>query len=159
MGLFSRNKKEDKATLEQGLAKTKESFLAKLTRSVFGRNTVDESVLDNLEETLITSDVGVETSLKIIDKIQARIKRDKYISTSELNNVLRAEIAQLLRQDVSQFPASFDATMPKTPYVVLVVGVNGVGKTTTIAKLAYRYKQAGKSVVLGAADTFRAAAV
>ncbi|MBQ7280541.1 MAG: signal recognition particle-docking protein FtsY [Bacteroidales bacterium] len=159
MGLFSRNKKEDKATLDQGLAKTKESFLAKLTRSVFGRSTVDESVLDNLEETLITSDVGVETSLKIIDKIQARIKRDKYISTSELNNVLRAEIAQLLRQDVSQFPASFDATMPKTPYVVLVVGVNGVGKTTTIAKLAYRYKQAGKSVVLGAADTFRAAAV
>ena len=157
-GIFGR-KKEDKDTLDKGLAKTKESFLAKLTRSVFGRSTVDESVLDNLEETLITSDVGVETSLKIIEKIQTRIKRDKYISTSELNNVLRAEIAQLLRQDVSQFPAGFDAELPKVPYVVLVVGVNGVGKTTTIAKLAYRYKQAGKSVVLGAADTFRAAAV
>ena len=158
LGIFGR-KKEDKDTLDKGLAKTKESFLAKLTRSVFGRSTVDESVLDNLEETLITSDVGVETSLKIIEKIQTRIKRDKYISTSELNNVLRAEIAQLLRQDVSQFPAGFDAELPKVPYVVLVVGVNGVGKTTTIAKLAYRYKQAGKSVVLGAADTFRAAAV
>lgn len=163
MGLFSRNKDngkdQEKETLEKGIAKTKESFLAKLTKTVFGRSTVDDSVLDNLEETLITSDVGVETSLKIIDSLQNRIKRDKYISTTELNNVLRAEIAQLLRQDTSRFPANFDAPLPHTPYVVLVVGVNGVGKTTTIAKLAYRYKQAGKKVVLGAADTFRAAAV
>ncbi|MBQ4377220.1 MAG: signal recognition particle-docking protein FtsY [Bacteroidales bacterium] len=159
MGFFSRKKEEEKATLDKGIAKTKESFLAKLTKSVFGRSTVDDSVLDNLEETLITSDVGVETSLKIIETLQARIKRDKYISTTELNNVLRAEIAQLLRQDTSRFPADFDAPLPHTPYVVLVVGVNGVGKTTTIAKLAYRYKEAGKKVVLGAADTFRAAAV
>ena len=158
MGFFSRTK-EEKETLDKGIAKTKESFLAKLTKSVFGRSTVDDSVLDGLEETLITSDVGVETSLKIIDTLQARIKRDKYISTSELNNVLRAEIAQLLRQDTSRFPADFDAPMPHKPYVVLAVGVNGVGKTTTIAKLAYRYKAAGKQVVLGAADTFRAAAV
>ncbi len=163
MGLFSR--KENKETLSNGLSKTKESFLAKLTKTVFGRSTVDENVLDNLEETLITSDVGVETSLKIIDRLQTRIKRDKYISTAELNNVLRAEISQLLRHDTSAFPADFDAVLPTAnrtphcPYVVLVVGVNGVGKTTTIAKLAYRYKQAGKKVMLGAADTFRAAAV
>ncbi len=158
MGFFSRTK-EEKETLDKGMAKTKESFLAKLTKSVFGRSTVDDSVLDDLEETLITSDVGVETSLKIIDTLQTRIKRDKYISTTELNNVLRAEIAQLLRQDTSHFPADFNSPMPHKPYVVLVVGVNGVGKTTTIAKLAYRYKAAGKQVVLGAADTFRAAAV
>lgn len=157
MGLFS--KKEDQATLDKGLAKTKESFLAKLTKTVFGRSTVDDKVLDDLEETLITSDVGVETSLKIIDRLQARIKRDKYISTNELNNVLRAEITQLLRQDTSHFPSDFESSMPHQPYVILVVGVNGVGKTTTIAKLAYRYKQAGKKVILGAADTFRAAAV
>ena len=158
MGFFSRTK-EEKETLDKGMAKTKESFLAKLTKSVFGRSTVDDSVLDDLEETLITSDVGVETSLKIIDTLQTRIKRDKYISTTELNNVLRAEISQLLRQDTSHFPADFNSPMPHKPYVVLVVGVNGVGKTTTIAKLAYRYKAAGKQVVLGAADTFRAAAV
>ena len=158
MGFLNRTK-EEKETLDQGMAKTKESFLAKLTKSVFGRSTVDDSVLDDLEETLITSDVGVETSLKIIDTLQTRIKRDKYISTTELNNVLRAEIAQLLRQDTSHFPADFNSPMPHKPYVVLVVGVNGVGKTTTIAKLAYRYKAAGKQVVLGAADTFRAAAV
>ena len=158
MGFLNRTK-EEKETLDKGMAKTKESFLAKLTKSVFGRSTVDDSVLDDLEETLITSDVGVETSLKIIDTLQTRIKRDKYISTTELNNVLRAEIAQLLRQDTSHFPADFNSPMPHKPYVVLVVGVNGVGKTTTIAKLAYRYKAAGKQVVLGAADTFRAAAV
>ena len=160
MGLFSRkDKNEERQTLDNGLAKTKESFFQKLTRSIIGKSTVDDDVLDNLEETLITSDVGVETTLKVIAKLQERIKRDKYISTSELNSILRAEIAQLLRQPQTDFPATFDAEMPKKPYVILVVGVNGVGKTTTIAKLAYRYKEAGKQVMLGAADTFRAAAV
>ena len=165
MGLFSRkSKEEERQTLDSGLAKTKESFFQKLTKTILGKSTVDEDVLDNLEETLITSDVGVETTLKVIDKLQERIKRDKYISTNELNSILRAEIAQLLRRPIYgdgaiQFPSSFDSPMPKKPYVILVVGVNGVGKTTTIAKLAYRYKEAGKQVMLGAADTFRAAAV
>ncbi len=157
MGLFSR--KEKKQTLDQGLSKTKESFFAKLSKTILGKSTVDDSVLDNLEETLITSDVGVETTLKIIDKLQERIRRDKYISTSELNSILRAEIATLLRKPSGSFPEDFDSPLPASPYVILVVGVNGVGKTTTIAKLAYQYKLAGRSVVLGAADTFRAAAV
>lgn len=157
MGLFS--KKEKKETLDQGLNKTKESFFAKLSKTILGRSTVDDTVLDNLEETLITSDVGVETTLKIIDKLQERIKRDKYISTNELNSILRAEIATLLRKHDGQFPDDFDSPLPHHPYVILVVGVNGVGKTTTIAKLAYQYKQGGKTVMLGAADTFRAAAV
>ena len=157
MGLFS--KKEKKETLNQGLNKTKESFFAKLSKTILGKSTVDDSVLDNLEETLITSDVGVETTLKIIERLQERIKRDKYISTSELNSILRAEIATVLRKPTGPFPEGFDAPLPAKPYVVLVVGVNGVGKTTTIAKLAYQYKLAGRSVVLGAADTFRAAAV
>ncbi len=162
MGLFSKKtKEEERATLDSGLAKTKESFFQKLSRSILGKSTVDDDVLDNLEETLITSDVGVETTLKVIEKLQERIRRDKYISTSELNSILRAEIAHLLIHPAvqTQFPATFDAPLPHTPYVILVVGVNGVGKTTTIAKLAYRYKEAGRSVVLGAADTFRAAAV
>ena len=162
MGLFDfirKSKEEEKQTLDQGLEKTKTSLFQKITKSIIGKSTVDDEVLDNLEETLVTSDVGVETTLKIIDHLQERIKRDRYISTSELNSVLKAEIAQLLRQDSSNFPADFDAPMPKKPYVILVVGVNGVGKTTTIAKLAYHYKAAGKSVILGAADTFRAAAV
>jgi fused signal recognition particle receptor len=162
MGLFDfirKSKEEEKQTLDQGLEKTKTSLFQKITKSIIGKSTVDDEVLDNLEETLVTSDVGVETTLKIIDHLQERIKRDRYISTSELNSVLKAEIAQLLRQDSSQFPADFDAPLPKRPYVILVVGVNGVGKTTTIAKLAYRYKVAGKKVILGAADTFRAAAV
>ena len=157
MGLFS--KKEKKETLDQGLNKTKESFFEKLSKTILGKSTVDDSVLDNLEETLITSDVGVETTLKIIDKLQERIKRDKYISTSELNSILRAEVATLLRKHDRQFPEDFDSPLPHKPYVILVVGVNGVGKTTTIAKLAYQYKQAGKTVMLGASDTFRAAAV
>ena len=157
MGLFS--KKEKKQTLDQGLTKTKESFFAKLTKSILGKSTVDDTVLDNLEETLISSDVGVETTLKIIEKLQERIKRDKYISTNELNSILRAEITTLLNQHRSDFPEDFDSPLPAHPYVILVVGVNGVGKTTTIAKLAHQYKQAGKSVMLGAADTFRAAAV
>ena len=162
MGLFNfirKSKEEERATLDNGLAKTKESFFQKLTKSVLGKSTVDDEVLDNLEETLITSDVGVDTTLKVIDKLQDRIRRDKYISTSELNSILRAEIAQLLRRPQNDMPASFDAPLPAKPYVILVVGVNGVGKTTTIAKLAYRYKAAGRSVMLGAADTFRAAAV
>ncbi len=160
MGLFSRkDKNEERQTLDSGLAKTKQSFFQKLTRSILGKSTVDDEVLDNLEETLITSDVGVDTTLKVIAKLQERIHRDKYISTGELNAILRAEIAQLLRQPQSNFPKDFDSPMPKQPYVILVVGVNGVGKTTTIAKLAYRYKKAGKQVMLGAADTFRAAAV
>ncbi len=166
MGLFDfirKTKEEEKQTLDQGLEKTKTSFFQKLTKSILGKSTVDDDVLDNLEETLITSDVGVETTLKIIEHLQERIKRDRYISTSELNSILRAEISQLLRKPAYDaerfFPADFDAPLPKHPYVILVVGVNGVGKTTTIAKLAYRYKQAGKKVMLGAADTFRAAAV
>lgn len=157
MGLFS--KKEKKETLDQGLNKTKESFFSKLSKAILGKSTVDDSVLDNLEETLITSDVGVETTLKIIERLEERIKRDKYISTSELNSILRAEIATLLRKHDGRFPEDFDSPLPHHPYVVLVVGVNGVGKTTTIAKLSYQYKQAGKKVMLGAADTFRAAAV
>ena len=160
MGLFSRKEKTaDRQTLDSGLAKTKESLFAKLTRSIFGKTSVDDDVLDNLEETLITSDVGVDTTLKVIAKLQDRIHRDKYISTSELNDILRAEIAQLLRRPQSNMSATFDAPLPAKPYVILVVGVNGVGKTTTIAKLTYRYKQAGRNVILGAADTFRAAAV
>ena len=171
MGLFSRkSQEEERQTLNQGLAKTKQSFFQKLTKSILGKSTVDDNVLDNLEETLVTSDVGVDTTLKIIEHLEERIRRDKYISTSELNSVLRAEIAQLLRQpalggsegdnaDRFALPESFDSPMPRKPYVILVVGVNGVGKTTTIAKLAYRYKAAGKKVMLGAADTFRAAAV
>lgn len=157
MGLF--NRKEKKETLNQGLTKTKESFFAKLSKTILGKSTVDDNVLDNLEETLITSDVGVDTTLKIIERLQERIKRDKYISTNELNSILRAEIATLLRKHEGTFPEDFDSPLPKKPYVILVVGVNGVGKTTTIAKLAYQYKQAGKKVMLGAADTFRAAAV
>lgn len=157
MGLF--NRKEKKETLNQGLTKTKESFFAKLSKTILGKSTVDDNVLDNLEETLITSDVGVDTTLKIIERLQERIKRDKYISTNELNSILRAEIATLLRKHEGTFPEDFDSPLPQKPYVILVVGVNGVGKTTTIAKLAYQYKQAGKKVMLGAADTFRAAAV
>lgn len=170
MGWFSRkdnkdkeavavNSSEEKESLDKGLEKTKQSFFAKLTKTILGHSTVDDSVLDNLEETLISSDVGVATTLKIIEKLQERVRRDKYISTSELNSILRAEMAQLLRNNDSDFPEDFSSPMPCKPYVILVVGVNGVGKTTTIAKLAYRYKKAGKSVMLGAADTFRAAAV
>lgn len=157
MGLFS--KKEKQETLNHGLNKTKESFFGRLTKTLLGKSIVDESVLDDIEETLITSDVGVEATLQIIKKLQERIKRDKFISTTEVNSLLRAEIATLLRKNVSNFPEDFDSPLPQKPYVVLVVGVNGVGKTTTIAKLAYQYKLAGKKVMLGAADTFRAAAV
>ena len=153
MGLFSIFSREKKETLDKGLNKTKQSFLSRLSKSILGKSTVDDEVLDNLEETLISSDVGVDTTLKIIGNIQERVKRDKYIGISELNNILKAEIAELLNQHHDASP------LPKKPYVILVVGVNGVGKTTTIGKLAYQFKQAGKSVMLGASDTFRAAAV
>ena len=159
MGLFSFFSREKKETLNKGLDKTKQNFFSKLSKSILGKSTVDDEVLDNLEETLISSDVGVETTLKIIDNIQERVKRDKYIGVSELNGILKAEISELLNQHhVDEFE-DFDSPLPKKPYVILVVGVNGVGKTTTIGKLAYQFKQAGKSVLLGASDTFRAAAV
>lgn len=155
-GLFSREKKE---TLDQGLAKTKENFFTRLTRSIVGKSQVDDEVLDNLEEILVGADVGVETTLKIIERIQDRVKRDKYVSTSELNRILREEIGSLMEENNSGNQTEFSTPFKDKPYVIMVVGVNGVGKTTTIAKLAYQFKQAGKSVVLGAADTFRAAAV
>lgn len=156
---FGKDKSKQKETLDKGLGKTKENLLTRLTKAIAGRSTVDDSVLDNLEETLISADVGVETTLKIIERLQQRIKRDRYISTSELNSILKAEIATLLKQDDNNFPSDFGQPLPHKPYVILVVGVNGVGKTTTIGKLAYQFKQAGKSVMLGASDTFRAAAV
>ena len=159
MGLFSFFSKEKKETLNKGLDKTKQNFFSRLSKSILGKSTVDDEVLDNLEETLISSDVGVETTLKIIENIQHRVKRDKYIGISELNGILKAEIAELLNQHHDDEFADFDSQLPKKPYVILVVGVNGVGKTTTIGKLAYQFKQAGKSVMLGASDTFRAAAV
>lgn len=159
MGLFSIFSKQKKETLDQGLSKTKENFFTKLSKSILGKSTVDDDVLDNLEEMLISSDVGVETTLKIIANIQERVKRDKYISVSELNGILKGEIAALLNQHHKDEFEDFDSVLPRKPYVILVVGVNGVGKTTTIGKLAYQFKQAGKSVMLGASDTFRAAAV
>jgi len=155
-GLFNREKKE---TLDKGLEKSKESVLSKISRAIAGKSTIDDDVLDNLEEALITSDVGVETTLRIIDRVQERVKRDKYINTSELNNLLVDEIASLLQENNVEDVLDFSAPLPAKPYVVMVVGVNGVGKTTTIGKLAYQYKAAGKKVYLGAADTFRAAAV
>lgn len=159
MGLFSIFSKKQKETLDQGLSKTKESFFSKLGKSILGKSTVDDEVLDNLEEMLISSDVGVDTTLKIIANIQERVKRDKYISVSELNGILKGEISTLLNQHHADEFEDFYSPLPKKPYVILVVGVNGVGKTTTIGKLAYQFKQAGKSVMLGASDTFRAAAV
>lgn len=159
MGLFSIFSKEKKETLNKGLDKTKQSFMSRLSKSILGKSTVDDDVLDSLEETLISSDVGVDTTLKIIGNIEERVKRDKYIGTSELNGILKAEIAQLLNQHHEDEFVDFTSPLPKKPYVILVVGVNGVGKTTTIGKLAYQFKQAGKSVLLGASDTFRAAAV
>lgn len=159
MGLFSFFSREKKETLNKGLEKTKQGFFAKLSKSLLGKSTMDDEVLDNLEETLISSDVGVDTTLKIISNIQERVKRDKYIGISELNGLLKAEIAELLNQHHDDEFEDFNSDLKKKPYVILVVGVNGVGKTTTIGKLAYQFKQAGKSVMLGASDTFRAAAV
>lgn len=160
MALFGWFSKENKETLDKGLEKTKDSFFGKLTRTLVGKSKVDEEVLDELEEILITSDVGVQTTLKIIDRIQGRISRDKYVSTEELNTVLREEIAALLSENDKGEPLAYELpTHQGHPHVIMVVGVNGVGKTTSIGKLAYQFKQAGKKVVLGAADTFRAAAV
>ena len=159
MGFFDIFSKKKKETLDEGLAKTKESVFGKLTRAIAGKSKVDDDVLDNLEEVLITSDVGVETTLEVIRRIEERVARDKYVSTSELNNILREEIAGLLTENNTDDTEGFDLPPDHKPYVILVVGVNGVGKTTTIGKLAWQFKQAGKKVYLGAADTFRAAAV
>jgi fused signal recognition particle receptor len=150
--------KKEKESLNQGLAKTKESFFGKLARAIAGKSKVDEEVLDNLEEILIGADVGVNTTVKIIDRIEERVKRDKYIGSEELNTTLKEEIVNLFKgKQTTEF--DFSGPLPLQPYVIMVVGVNGVGKTTTIGKLAYRFKQGGKAVILGAADTFRAAAV
>ena len=160
MGLFNKLfSKEKKETLDKGLTKTKESFFDRLSKSIFGKSTVDDEVLDRLEETLVESDVGVDTTLKIIHSIEERVKRDKYVSTDQLNGLLKEEISKLLNQHHEDEFEEFSSPLPKKPYVILVVGVNGVGKTTTIGKLAYQFKAAGKKVMLGASDTFRAAAV
>ncbi|ADY35175.1 signal recognition particle-docking protein FtsY [Phocaeicola salanitronis DSM 18170] len=159
MGIFSFFSKEKKETLDKGLSKTKESVFGKIARAIAGKSKVDDEVLDNLEEVLITSDVGVETTLKIIKRIEKRVAQDKYVNTDELNGILREEIAALLTENNTVDAESFNIPEGKAPYVIMVVGVNGVGKTTTIGKLAYQFKKAGKSVYLGAADTFRAAAV
>ena len=159
MGIFGFFNKSKKETLDKGLEKTKQSVFSKLTRAVAGKSKVDDEVLDDLEEILITSDVGVDTTLKIIERIETRVARDKYVSTSELNNILKEEITGLLSENNTQDNDNWDLPQTGNPYVILVVGVNGVGKTTTIGKLAHQFKQAGKKVYLGAADTFRAAAV
>ena len=161
MGLFSffKRDKEAKEDLNKGLEKTRTSVFDRISKAIIGKSTVDDEVLDNLEEILVTSDVGVDTTLKIIDRIQKRVARDKYLGTSELNRILKEEIASLLQENNSGDGSTFDLPEDKKPYVIMVVGVNGVGKTTTIGKLAYNFKMAGKKVVLGASDTFRAAAV
>lgn len=155
-GLFSKEKKQN---LDKGLEKTKESVFKKLSRAVVGKSKVDDEVLDNLEEVLITSDVGVETTLRIIERIENRVAKDHYMGTGELNEILKFEIADLLEENEKGANKQFGDELPNKPHVIMVVGVNGVGKTTTIGKMAYQYKKAGKKVVLGAADTFRAAAV
>lgn len=161
MGLFSffKRDKEAKEDLNKGLEKTRTSVFDRISKAIIGKSTVDDEVLDNLEEILVTSDVGVDTTLKIIDRIQKRVARDKYLGTSELNMILKEEIAALLQENNSGDGSSFDLPEGKKPYVIMVVGVNGVGKTTTIGKLAYNFKMADKKVMLGASDTFRAAAV
>jgi fused signal recognition particle receptor len=156
LGFLGREKKEN---LNKGLEKTKENVFLKLSRAVVGKSKVDDEVLDNLEEVLVSSDVGVETTLRIIGRIEARVTREKYLNTNELNKILKEEIAGLLEENKSDEVTDFSSPLPQSPYVIMIVGVNGVGKTTTIAKLAHLYKQAGKKVLLGAADTFRAAAI
>ncbi len=161
MGLFGFFTKEKKETLDKGLEKTRQGFFSKLTKAIMGKSTIDDSVLDNLEEILVSSDVGVETTLRIVARIQQRVAKDKYAGTSELNKILKEEIADLLLENNSPGTGDFRYVndLPAQPYVIMVVGVNGVGKTTTIGKLAHQFKSAGKNVLLGAADTFRAAAV
>jgi len=156
MGLFTSEKKKN---LDKGLEKTKESVFKKLSRAVVGKSRVDDEVLDKLEEVLITSDVGVDTTLRIIERIETRVSSDKFLNTSELNAILKEEIVLLLEENNSGVVSGFEDPLPASPYVIMVVGVNGVGKTTTIGKLAHHFKKGGKNVVLGAADTFRAAAV
>ena len=158
MGFFGLFSKKDKESLESGLNKTRENFFTKITKAVIGKSTVDDEVLDNVEEILVSSDVGVDTTLKIVKRIQDRVARDKYVGTDQLNNILKEEIAALLAENKSATVANL-IDESKKPYIIMVVGVNGVGKTTTIGKLAYQFKQPGKNVLLGAADTFRAAAV
>lgn len=159
MGLFSFFSKDKKESLDKGLEKTKETVFSKLSKAIIGKSRVDDEVLDNLEEILVTSDVGVDTTLKIIDRIEKRVAREKYLGTSELNRLLKEEIAALLDEHDTGIMSGFDFPKQDEPYVIMVVGVNGVGKTTTIGKLAFQYKAAGKTVLLGAADTFRAAAI
>jgi fused signal recognition particle receptor len=159
MGIFSKFSKDKKETLDKGLEKTKTSIFTKLSKAVAGKTRVDEDVLDRLEETLVSSDVGVETTLRIIERLQSRAAKDKYISTGELNSLLKDEIAQLLQENNAEDTDEFSIPADAHPYVIMVVGVNGVGKTTTIGKLAYNFRKAGKTVLLGAADTFRAAAI
>ncbi|MAY84467.1 MAG: signal recognition particle-docking protein FtsY [Flavobacteriales bacterium] len=159
MGVFNIFSKDKKEKLDEGLSKTKESLFGKLSRAVVGKSKVDDTVLDDLEEVLITSDVGVNTTLKIIERIEERVARDKYVNTSELNQILRDEIAELLEENNTSDYSKLQLPEQDQPYVIMVVGVNGVGKTTTIGKLAHQFKNMGKSVILGAADTFRAAAV
>jgi fused signal recognition particle receptor len=159
MGLFNFLSKEKKDDLDKGLEKTKTSIFSRISKAVIGKSTVDDEVLDNLEEILVSSDVGVETTIRIVDRVQKRVARDKYLGVSELNNILKEEVAGLLQENKTSDQSGFEAPLAVKPYVIMVVGVNGVGKTTTIGKLAYHFKKAGKSVLLGAADTFRAAAV
>lgn len=159
MGFFSFFTKNKKETLDKGLSKTKQSVFTKISKAIAGKSKVDEEVLDNLEQILVEADVGVETTLKIIERIEDRVARDKYLGTSELNAILREEIMALMQENAKDERESFDLPQSSAPYVIMVVGVNGVGKTTTIGKLAYQFNQAGKKVILGASDTFRAAAV
>jgi fused signal recognition particle receptor len=156
LGFLGKDKKE---SLNKGLEKTKESVFLKLSRAVVGKSKVDDEVLDNLEEVLVSSDVGVATTLNIIKRIEARVSSEKYLNTSELNNILKEEIVSLLGNNQTDYVSDFSAPLKNTPYVIMVVGVNGAGKTTTIAKLAFQFKSAGKKVLIGAADTFRAAAI
>lgn len=151
--------KQEKESLDQGLQKTREGFFAKITKAIAGKSTVDEEVLDNLEEALVGADVGIETTIKIIEQVEKRVKRDKYVNTEEFNKILQEEIEAMLADAAEQSYIDFGIPEGKKPYIILVVGVNGVGKTTTIGKLAHNYKKAGKQIILGAADTFRAAAV
>jgi fused signal recognition particle receptor len=160
MGFFNKLfGKKEKESLDEGLQKTKENFFSKVTKAIAGKSAVDEEVLDNLEEALVSADVGIDTTVAIIDQVEKRVAKDKYLNTSELNKILQEEIENILIDAPSSNSYDFHSELPTKPYVILVVGVNGVGKTTTIGKLSYNFKQAGKSVLLGAADTFRAAAV